>query len=200
MTRFFAPRTTNLAALAAAGALLIAGLQAPALAHGSASAGALAGLSHPLLGLDHLLMLVAVGTAAALSTPQLLFWALGGGVVGALLGGFGLQLPAVELLAALAVAVLAAWSLLAERFAAQLQPLPLARISGALVAGGVMIHALLHGLEAPVDASSFSWWVGALLGSCVVSAGSWLLLRRLPAPSARWSAGALALLGVGLAL
>jgi hypothetical protein len=50
-----------------------------------------------------------------------------------------------------------------------------------------------------VDASSFSWWVGALLGSCVVSAGSWLLLRRLPATSARWSAGVLALLGVGLA-
>jgi urease accessory protein len=62
-----------------------------------------------------------------------------------------------------------------------------------------MTHALLHGLEAPVDASSFSWWVGALLGSCVVSAGSWLLLRRLPATSARWSAGVLALLGVGLA-
>ena len=66
-----------------------------------------------------------------------------------------------------------------ERFAAQLQPLPLGRISGAVVAGGVMIHALLHGLEAPVDASSVSWWVGAVVGSCVVSAGSWLLLRRL---------------------
>ena len=50
MTRFSAPRTTTLAALAAAGALLIAGLEGPALAHGSASAGALPGLSHPLLG------------------------------------------------------------------------------------------------------------------------------------------------------
>ena len=47
-------------------ALLLAfSVGSAAMAHGSATGGALAGATHPLLGLDHLLMLIAVGTAAA---------------------------------------------------------------------------------------------------------------------------------------
>ena len=37
----------------------------PALAHGTAGGGVLGGLAHPLTGLDHLCMLLAVATAAA---------------------------------------------------------------------------------------------------------------------------------------
>lgn len=37
----------------------------PVLAHGSAAGGALGGLTHPLLGLDHLFMLMAAGTAVS---------------------------------------------------------------------------------------------------------------------------------------
>ena len=56
---------TILAAMAvAAGAL-------PSQAHGIATGGGLAGLAHPLLGLDHLFLLIAVGAAAALLSPRL---------------------------------------------------------------------------------------------------------------------------------
>ena len=126
---------------AACAALLIAGLQAQALAHGAASTAAMADFSHPLLGC------------------------------------IGLQLPALEL-----------------------QPLPLSRISGVLVSAGVMLHAVLHVHEAPADASSLSWWAGALFGSVLVCGGTCLLLRLLPVAVARWSAAALMLLGAGLAV
>ena len=163
-------------------ALLALALQGPAQAHDTASTGALAGLVHPLLGLDHLAMLLTVGAAGALLSPALLLWALGGGVVGALLGAAGLQLPGLELLAAAAVLAVGVWTGLARRLAGegQLGVLSLQRISGAVVAAAVLVHALLHGLEAPRDAGSLAWWAGALLASIAVCGGTTLLLRRLP--------------------
>ena len=65
-------------------ALLLAfSVGSAAMAHDSATGGVLAGATHPLLGFDHLLMLIAVGTAAASISSQLLLWALAGAVVGA---------------------------------------------------------------------------------------------------------------------
>ena len=43
-----------------------------ALAHGSAAGGGVSGFSHPLIGIDHLIMLMAVGTAASLISIDLL--------------------------------------------------------------------------------------------------------------------------------
>ena len=106
----------------------------------------------------------------------------------------------IACLQAQAVVALALWSLPAQSFAAELQPLPLSRISGVLVSAGVMLHAVLHGHEAPADASSLSWWAGALFGSVLVCGGTCLLLRLLPVAVARWSAAALMLLGAGLAV
>ena len=169
-------------ATGAATAVLALALQGPAQAHNAASTGALAGAMHPLLGLDHLAMLLTVGAAGALLSPALLLWALGGGVLGALLGAAGLQLPGLELLAAAAVLALGLWTLLARRLAGEGQVglQTLQRTSGAVVAAAVMVHALLHGLEAPRDAGSLAWWAGALLASIAISGGTTLLLRRLP--------------------
>ena len=72
MRRFHSP----LIALTAGSAVVLG--THPALAHGTATGGALGGLTHPLLGLDHLIMLMAVGTAASFISSQLLLWALGG--------------------------------------------------------------------------------------------------------------------------
>lgn len=175
MTRFPA----RLAAAAAA-ALLPLLLQAPARAHAVAGGGAIPGLLHPLLGVDHLLMLLAVGAAAAVLSPVLLPWALAGAVSGALFGGAGLHLPGVEGLAALAVLAVAGWTGLVSRLAAHRRGgWPLEHLSGALVAVALMLHGLLHGLEAPTGAGSLAWWAGALLASTVVCAGTTLLLRRL---------------------
>ena len=171
-------RFTSSLAAGAAAALLPALLQSPAHAHAVAGGGALQGLLHPLLGVDHLLMLIAVGAAAAVLSSRLLIWALCGGVAGALLGAAGLQLPGLELLAALGVVAVGLWVVLARPLAEHYRPFPLQRLSGLLVAFVVMIHGVLHGLEAPAGASSLVWWVGTLLTSAGVSAGTALLLRR----------------------
>ncbi|MFM7652496.1 MAG: HupE/UreJ family protein [Vulcanococcus sp.] len=168
-------------AAGAAAALLPPLLQAPAHAHATSGSGALSGLLHPLLGVDHLLMLVAVGVAAAVLSPALLLWALAGAVAGSLLGVAGLQLPGLEGMALLAVLAVAGWTALAPRLTvrhAWVGSRP--RFSGALVAAAVMIHGLLHGLEAPAGAGGLAWWAGALLASIAIAGGTTVLLRRLP--------------------
>lgn len=197
MPRFSPALIAATASTAASTALAAVLLQSPVLAHGGAGATAVEGLLHPLLGPDHLLLLIAVGTAAAVSSTRLLLWALLAAVVGAALGAAGLQLPAVELLAALAVVAVAAWSLLAQR--RQGLPGAIGRAGAALIAAAVLVHALLHGLEAPSSHAS-GWWAMALLTSVAVCGGTTLLLRRLPAAIARWSAGTLVVLGLGLGL
>jgi urease accessory protein len=172
MKRFFFP-TTALSALAvlALGAL-------PSEAHGTAGGGALAGLLHPLLGLDHLLMLLAVGTAASQLSFLLLPWALGGGLVGALAGHGGSTVPLLEPLAALAIMAVAALTLVWSQRGSANRAIPL--FSGVLVGVGVAVHGMLHGMEAPADGSRLLWWAGALLSSVVISGGSALLLRQIP--------------------
>lgn len=183
MKRFFFP-TTALAALAvlALGAL-------PSEAHGTAGGGALAGLLHPLLGLDHLLMLLAVGTAASQLSFLLLPWALGGGLVGAVAGHGGSTVPLLEPLAALAIMAVAALTLVGSQRSSANRAILLC--SGVLVGVGVAVHGMLHGMEAPADGSRLLWWTGALLTSVGISGGSALLLRRMPGEVGR---------GLGLAL
>lgn len=183
----------------AAGATALLGSH-PALAHGTAGGGLLGGVSHPLLGLDHLLMLVAVGAAASLITTQLLLWALAGAAIGAWIGSSGLSLGGAEVLAALAISAVALITLLATRLSPHLRGAQLVQLSGSVVAAGVAIHALLHGLEAPQDSSTLQWWSGALLSSVLVCGGTCLLLKRLPLQWTRISALLLLLLGGGLAL
>ena len=166
-----------------------------AQAHGLAAGGAVGGLTHPLLGLDHLFMLMAVGTAASYISARLLLWALGGAVVGAAVGFTGLSLPSAELLASLAIAAVAALTLFIGRSANPDNSRPLTRIAELTVAGGLAIHAMLHGLEAPKDSTTLLWWSGALLNSTLVCGGTFLVLRKLPT---RWSqAAAVAFVVIG---
>lgn len=177
MKRFFLPT----AALAAFAVLALGA--PPAEAHGTAGGGALAGLLHPLLGLDHLLMLLAVGTAASQLSFLLLPWALGGGLIGALAGQGGSTVPLLEPLAALAVMAVAALTLTWSQRGAANRAIPL--FTGVLVAAGVAVHGMLHGMEVPADGSPVVWWAGALLSSVLISGGSALLLRQMPQGWAR---------------
>jgi urease accessory protein len=161
------PRSLALTAAAGLGLSLLSAL--PAGAHGFSGEGLAAGLAHPLTGLDHLLLLVGVGGAAAAIDAALLTFALAGALLGAAFGALGGTLPAAELLAALAIS---AMGLLMLRRG---QPSSLAPV-GALVAAAVAIHAMLHGQEAPAQAL---WWLGAALGSGGVLLGSFALLRHL---------------------
>ena len=182
-----------------AGSALILGSH-PALAHGTAAGGALSGLSHPLLGVDHLLVLMAVGTAASLISSQLLLWALAGAVLGSVIGVSGISVSGAEALAAVAIAGVGALTLLASRLARSTSPNGLTSLSGAVVAAAIAIHALLHGLEAPQDSSSMIWWGGALLSSTLVCGGTYWVMRR---QAIRWSqaaAAAFIALGCGMAV
>jgi len=173
-------------------AALVATLASPsAQAHGEASGGLLAGVAHPLLGLDHLVMLVAVGTVAAALSTRLLLWALAGALLGAAIGFGGVTVPAAELLASLAIAAVGL---------VLLAPARLAAVAGPLVAGGIAIHAMLHGLEAPRDQGSLLWWTGALLASALVVGVTTVLMQRLPSPLLRRAGAVFVVLGGGLLL
>ena len=172
MKRFFLPIT----AFAAAASVGLGTL--PAQAHGLASGGPMAGFLHPLLGADHLLMLLAIGTAASQLSLQLLLWALGGGVIGALGSTGGWTLPLLETLAALAIVAVAALTLVWNRRGSADRAIQL--LTGGVVSAGVGIHGLLHGLEAPPEGNGLLWWGGALLSSLVVCGGTALVLRQVP--------------------
>ncbi|MEB3259901.1 MAG: HupE/UreJ family protein [Cyanobacteriota bacterium] len=185
--------TPALIALAAGTAILLS--RAPAAAHGLAVGGGTGGLMHPLLGLDHLLMLLAVGAAAALLSPRLLLWAGAGAVLGGLAGVHGWPVPAAEVWASLAVAAMGGLLLAAVGGHPAFNPL-----GGPLVAAGVALHAWLHGQESPVDGSSLLWWSGALFSSVLVCGGAFQLFKRLPRSFSRVAAAGLLLAGGALAL
>ena len=177
-----------------AGSAVVMGTH-PVLAHGTADGGALSGLTHPLLGLDHLFMLMAAGTAASFISSQLLLWALGGAVIGAAVGFTGFTVASAEVLAALAISAVGVLILVAGKVAKTSNPKTLTTISGVVVSGGIAIHAMLHGLEAPKDSSTVLWWSGALLSSVLVCGGTYLLLKKLPTSVSK--AAAIAFLAIG---
>ena len=188
--------TTNRQLLAAAAAGLGLSLLSalPAGAHGVADHGLLSGATHPLLGLDHLLLLIGVGDVGSYMGAPVVLFALGGGLLGAVAGSSGGLLPGAEVIAALAVSALGLLTLQLQR----LQGRPSVAIVGGLVAAAVAVHALLHGQEAP--SGSIGWWMGALLASSTVVGATYGGLRLLPV---RWTmvlAAGLSLAGGVLAL
>jgi len=182
MTSSSQTRSLALAGGAGFALSLLSGL--PASAHGLAQGGWQSGFAHPLMGLDHLLLLVGVGAAASAIDASLLAFALAGAVFGSLLGLAGAALPWAEALAALAVSAVGLLLVRTLRGGTR----PAAGLAGAVIMAAVAIHALLHGQEAP---GPLGWWLGAGVASALVVGISSLLTRRL---DARWSLGLAVLL------
>lgn len=117
----------------------------PALAHLSPEehGSFMAGLSHPVFGLDHILAMIAVGLWAALLGGRA-FWALPGAFVGAMIVGFAaavvaVPLPLVEPMILVSVFALGLAVALALR-------LPIGTAAG-LVALFGLFHGHAHGGE-----------------------------------------------------
>lgn len=123
--------------------------------------GVISGLLHPVLGVDHLVAMVAVGLwGAQLGSPAV--WALPVAfplvmALGAVLGLSGVELPLVEVgvaLSAVALGAMVAFSVRAPLWAA----------AGLVTLFG-MFHGHAHGTEVPSAANPLSYGVGFVVAT-----------------------------------
>lgn len=145
--------------------------------------GLLSGIGHPVIGLDHLAFIVAIGIAAALvrSGPALIAAFLAASMAGVLAHVARLDLPLVEPLVALSV--IAAGLLIALRgVAGQGGWMALAAAAG-LFHGYAFGESIVGAERAVVGA----YLVGIALVASAIAGSVMLAMRRLP-----WAADALA--------
>ena len=162
----------------------------------------LTGFVHPLLGMDHLAAMVAVGVWSALTARRAgraLLWApLGFAnllLVGAMLGLQGVEIPAVEPM--IAASLLVFGLLVVSR-------LHLSGVGSALLVGVfALFHGLAHGFELANSSSAFEALAGMLTATVMLHAAGLALGWRLRHASV-WlppvAGGAVAVFGGGLLL
>jgi len=144
--------------------LLTIGLLFPGLAyaHGAGYGGGfMAGLSHPVLGLDHLLAMISVGILSAQMGGRAI-WSVPSAfvivmLVGAILGMRGIQLVSVEHGIALSVLALG-FALVAEK---KLSPI----LAMAFVGFFAIFHGHAHGSEMPYLAKPVLYASGFVVGT-----------------------------------
>lgn len=175
-------------------------LLSPALAFahpGHDHAGVLAGLAHPVFGLDHLLAMLAVGLWAA-QQQGTARWALpmtfvATMLLGGLAGFGGLQVPLMETGIAGSVLALGLLVALAVR--------PPLIVAAALTALFAASHGVAHGLELPELSSPWGYAAGFVAATAALHAAGYALVRVLPqaaAPLVRIAGAASALTGAWL--
>jgi urease accessory protein len=179
---------------------LLALTTSPAYAHvgvGS-TASLVAGLAHPLTGIDHVTVMVAVGMWAALKGGRALWvWPatfVGVMVIGGALGMLHVRLPYVEpviLASVVALGILVALAI----------DLPV--WAGALVIGAFAVfHGHAHGSEVAETLSGAEYMAGFAIATACLHAlgiGLALLMNRVHAPALVRAAG-LACVSVGVGL
>jgi urease accessory protein len=158
---------------------------------GDVGGGFVAGIEHPIFGLDHVVAMVAVGIwGAQLGQPAIwvlpvtfpLVMSLGG-----ILGGLGVPLPGIEIGIALSALVLGCMIALAAR-----PPLWMAAV---LVGMFAIFHGYAHGAELPDSANALSFAAGF-----VVATGTLHALGILIGVANNWRWGGQFLRGIGGAI
>ena len=190
-------QTTKL--LVAAGLLLTATTAAAHTGHGAhAESGFLSGLLHPMLGLDHLLAMAAIGFWSVRQSNTMKqitpLFVIGGMVLGAGIAWAGMSLPSVE--TGITFSVLVAGILIAT-----LAKLPTA-VGGTLVGVFMLFHGFAHGTEMPAGATLAAYLAGfsmATLAITLVGRGLGSLLLRADSRVSRGIGGVLAVAGAYLA-
>jgi len=174
-------------------------IAAPAFAHTGHSVGGLVdGALHPMLGLDHLLAMVAVGLWAAQLQGRL--WLLPATFMGAMAVGAGLalagfEMPLVETGISGSIIVLGLAVAIGKR-------IPAAAAMGVVVAFA-LFHGFAHGAEMPELASPALYGLGFLAATGALHlAGVFggLAATRLSAIALRAAGGAITLAGAALLL
>jgi hydrogenase/urease accessory protein HupE len=152
-----------------------------ALAHpGAGTHGLVDGFSHPLLGWDHLLAMLAVGIWSAQQRGRAV-WGIPLAFVAAMsLGGAAgaraLPVPGVEPL--IALSVLAFGVLIGVR--ARLGP----ALGMSLAAFFAFFHGYAHGSEIPASASFASFGLGFVAATLLLHGLGWLIARLIPLAAA----------------
>ena len=181
-------------------------LSTAAMAHSGVEkhvhSGFFAGFIHPLMGLDHLAAMLAVGLWSALSArragPELLWGPLAFAnvlMLGAMLGLQGIALPAIEPM--IAASLLVTGLLVVTR-----THLP-ALASTLLVGGFALFHGLAHGLELAHSTSAFQTLAGMLTATALLHATGLAIGWKLRSANVwlpRLAGGSVAALGGALVL
>jgi urease accessory protein len=188
----------------ALGLMLVAAAGVPAEAHhvmggptpSSFMEGLLSGLAHPVIGLDHLAFIVAMGVAAGVARLNLAIPALFivASAIGVALHVRGVTLPVAEMLVALSVVI--AGAMIASGRA--LQALSWAALF--VVAGFVHGYAFgesIYGAEASPLAA---YLVGLVIVQAAVATGVALLARRSAAAAMQPRLAGAAIAGIGIAI
>ncbi|MEQ9330911.1 HupE/UreJ family protein [Thalassobaculum sp.] len=174
---------------------------APAFAHsGTGAAGGLAaGFAHPLLGLDHLLAMVAVGAWGALLGGRAL-WLVPAAFVAAMVAGgtlavSGVALPMVETAIALSVVALGVMVAANVRLTVG--------AGMAVVAAFAVFHGHAHGSEMAAGLSTFGYTAGFALATALLhaagAAATLAVVRLASTRAVRWVGAAAAFTGAGIA-
>ena len=141
-------------------------LLAPAFAfahvgQGDISGGFLAGLEHPIFGLDHVVAMVAVGIwGAQLRAPAIWVLPVTFPLVmsfGGILGGLSVPIPGIEVGIAVSGIVLGAMVAFAAR--------PPLWIAGVIVGVFAIFHGYAHGAELPESANAISYAMGFVMAT-----------------------------------
>lgn len=165
-----------------------------AQAHAPGAFGLTAGLTHPFLGADHLMAMVAVGLLAVQQGGKP--WLLPAVFVAAMAAGLGLGAlgvgGAVEagiIGSVIVLGALVAWG----------RALP-AGVLAAVVALSAALHGHAHGLEMPAESSALAYAVGALAGTAVLHGLGVGAARMLRGTAVRACGAAFAAVAVVLSL
>lgn len=200
-SRFFSYLNSRVCALVVAPVVMLAAMSAAAHPghDGAGHGGFLAGLLHPMLGVDHLLAMLAIGLWSVRQqgslrrfVPGLMLAGMWGG---AALAWNGLPLPGVEIGIALSV-------LLAGVLVATLTRLP-GMLGGSLVAAFMLFHGHAHGSELPAGASLLTYLIGFSLATVVIAVvgkGLGTLLQRCETRWVRALGATIAAIGGAFAL
>lgn len=189
-------RHARIPALATLALTLLAAGQAAAHTGVGATASLAAGLGHPLLGLDHLLAMIAVGVWAGVKGGRAIWLVPGAFLAGMVLGGaaavVGVALPLVELGIVGSVILLGLAIALDLRLAT-----PLAMAAVALFG---TFHGHAHGSEMPADGGGLLYAAGfmiATVGLHIVGIAIGVIASRdVPPVLVRVGGAAVAALGV----